>query len=330
MSDALLRNTFTKIIPGYEEVADYTATGTIANYDFTGLNITKEDDYILVSEVIQNSNTPLYIQFNDNYTNTNYWEQRIAAVNTTLSYERQNAPWFGASLSGGQYHHAITSIKLTNSGYISWNSKVIRGGGSTIPEQHIYNGGSTFTATSITSIRLALTAALVGSRFRLYKRVAPIVYDYIVSGAAITNLDITGLALDKNSEYIMKINLTGITSSGMLRFFINANYTTTNYYTEYIKRDSTTPTANRDNTSNIGYIFGGRQTYIELKIKITNSGRMIYQSNENRYFNSNIINAVDWYGTGNFTATTITSMRFSAETASIIGIGSRFQLIKLR
>jgi len=158
----------------YELLADITVSSATTNVDITGLNLVKGEEYVLVCDVYNPTatGTPLSILINGNNTVTNYYTQYISANGTSVTSGREN----NANL---QYHDqsrrlcAIANLKITNNGYFVWQSNANRAYdlGSSSFYVPIY-GTSTFTVTSITSIRLlvGVTNAIgVGSRFQLYK-----------------------------------------------------------------------------------------------------------------------------------------------------------------
>jgi len=185
MSDALLKNTFNKISPAYELVADVTIGTATTQVDFSGLNFGKDDDLMLVSDVINQtaSTASLRLFVNDNVTETNYYTQTLNADGTTVNGARVNDNIFNiANLSGGK-GIAITKIKLTNSGYYVYQSDFIRSYGSS--SLILYNRycSSVFTISSITKISIIsniINSIGVGSRFQLYRLKAKKVFDIIL------------------------------------------------------------------------------------------------------------------------------------------------------
>ena len=188
------------------------------------------------------------------------------------------------------------------------------------------------TATSITS--LTLTAGTngigAGSRFQLYKRVAPIIYDYTVT-TAMTSLDITGLSIDKGSEYMLVGQIINASGSGSwLNLYANANLTKTNYYSQYLYATSTSVSALRSNDARFEYSTTGFGNIMIAKIKLTNNGYIITQSDGIAKYGSLALELFNSYITSTFTATSITSLTIGSDVANVIGIGSRFKIIKLR
>lgn len=156
---------------GYELLADITVGTATTSVDITGLSIGKEDELLLVSDVIANGNLTLQLFANNNTTTTNYYYQYINATNGLLVSGRMNS---SVSITAGNTYKSFgfAVIKLTNGGYyVHQSSNCGNFGGGDISLQKVYVS-STFTMTSITQLTFtALTANSigVGSRFQLYK-----------------------------------------------------------------------------------------------------------------------------------------------------------------
>lgn len=154
--------------------------------------------------------------------------------------------------------------------------------------------------------------------------------DIIVSGSAVTQVDISGLNIGKGEEIVLVcdfVNTSG--TSGSYFLFVNTNYTNTNYWKQYLFADSTSVVSARANNAQFAYCENGQKSYASSKIKLTNSGYLIYQSSSIREYSSVNPRIFEFYGTSTFTTTNITSIRISSEVANGIGIGSRFQLYKV-
>ncbi len=328
MSDALLKNTFNKISPAYELVADVTVATATTQVDFSGLNFGKDDDLLLVSDFKSAISNP-FIYFNDNTTPTNYYYQRISADNTTIGSVRANISLLG-TVDANQFSLINTNIKLTNAGYLVWQSHENRSYGTTTITNQIIYGTCTFTSTSITkiSINAGTNGISVGSRFQLYRLKAKKIADIIVSSAT-TQVDITGLDIDKDSEYMLVSDCVH-NGNTQFRLYANANYTDANYYTQYMVVASTSVSSNRVNYPYLTYNESGLYSLNISTLKLTNNGYIISQNNIVDKYSSNLIGIRKAYITSTFTTTSITSLRVASDIANGIGIGSRFTLYKLR
>lgn len=153
---------------GAELLADIIVGVATTSVDITGLNIGKDDELLLVSDVA-NSSGDMYLYANNNLTNSNYWCQALVANGTTVAGYRYNLPYM--RVTAGNFFHSI-KIKLTNSGYfVTQNESINLQGTSAIRLDNTYTT-STFTTTSITSLKITASVANqigIGSRFQLYR-----------------------------------------------------------------------------------------------------------------------------------------------------------------
>ena len=318
----------------YMRVGDITVGTATTSVSFTGLDIGKDDDYLLVSDLVNASASGIdcYLVSNANSTLTNYWSQIITADSIVVNSARGNVPYL-VSCGGSLKSIALTNVKLTNSGYACWQSSIDQHVGSSTIILRKYHGTSTFTSASITSLTITSSVASaigIGSRFQLYKLVAEKVADIIVATAT-TSVDITGLNIDKNSEYMLVSDLNNTTASDSgYPFCVNNNVTSTNYSKQDIYGDSTSVVGARSNANMTIWTTASTKAFVMTNIKLTNSGYVILQQNSNiRYGASNMF-LLNSCVTSTFTATSITSLKITASVANAIGIGSRFTLYKIR
>jgi hypothetical protein len=329
--DAFLKNTFVQIggVP-YQLVADTTVGTATTNVDFTGLSFGKEDDLLLVSLFTDPAvGTNYNVLINGNNTLTNYWYQTLLGNGTSVSGSRANAPSFS-----GRIATSLMRLKLTNNGYFVYQSDIVGNTGASTVNLDLRYGTSTFTATSITSLRIntANTNAIaVGSRFQLYKRVAPIIADITVSTAT-TSVDITGLEIDKDSEYRLVItNINNLDSVYNLPIFFNDQLSEASYNRQQVIANGENVTGNRStSSSNLGNTVNGRSAFYSVDIKIANSGYVIVQCDQVRNLAASIVFLFKTYITSTYTVSSINSIRVSASTTDGIAVGSRFQLIKIK
>lgn len=156
----------------YQKLADITVSSATTNVDITGLNIGKDEEIVLVCDINSvNSDHEMYLTVNGNNTITNYWHQRMYGAGATVGGARANTPLF-IGLLNGKKGFVNSKIKLTNNGYFVFQSSTIRDYTTIEPFIQEYYGTSTFTMTSITSLRIASSGANglgTGSRFQLYR-----------------------------------------------------------------------------------------------------------------------------------------------------------------
>jgi hypothetical protein len=159
-----------------EKVADITTTSNETQVNITGLNITKDSEYLLISDIENNSTTTtnsINLMVNGDTTFQNYSRQSMVAIGTTASADFGNNARY-AFISPSARSLVQTSIKLTESGYYSSQSLGIDDIASTSVNLKNYN--VTSNATNLTSItQVNVVSPLIangiksGSRFILYK-----------------------------------------------------------------------------------------------------------------------------------------------------------------
>lgn len=318
----------------YALISDITVGVATTSISFSGLNITKDDDYLLVTDIINSTATPsdYRIFINNNITTTNYYTQQYYAKSTSIASSRVNSSVFMGN-DQSKKGSSFVKIKLCNSGYTVIQSEINRNYGESsnfTQNEHIV---STFTSSSITDITVTSTNSLsisVGSRFMLYKLVATKVSDIII-GSAVTNIDITGLEIYKNSEYMLVSDISNSSATdASYRLLINGNTTVTNYYMQYLSSSSTSTSSGRANYPEFSWSPSGYRSSALTRLKLSNSGYFTAFSEITRKYNSTTLEIQSEILSSTFTSTNITQIRISSTITNGIGIGSRFQLYKLK
>jgi hypothetical protein len=313
-------------------VGDITVGTATTSVSFTGLTISKDDDYMLVSDIVSATSYGYYLFANGNVTTTNYYYQYLFTDNASVTGYRANNPNMVIGHSSSSKNLSITKIKLTNSGYFVYQSSSKTGYTTATPKLLDIYGTSTFTATSITSLTVTSDTATqigIGSRFQLYKCVAEKVADIIVTTAC-TSVDITGLAIDKNSEYVLVSDVICGASASSYALFANANVTNTNYYHQELQSYATSLYAGRINSNRFCGSNSNSKNLNIANIKLTNSGYFVFQSTAVGMYGGTTPNIDNYYGTSTFTVTSITSLKITSEAANMIAAGSCFTLYKIR
>ena len=161
----------TKVEKGYELLADITVGTATTSVDITGLNIGKGDEIVLVSDIKNTSaSTSIYYLY-FNATTSGYYSQGLSASATSYPGARTTDARM-LDIATNQNASLVSNIKLTNRGYvISQNNSVENYGSSSVLLNNFY-ATTTFTATSVTEVRVTGSVANsigIGSRFQLYK-----------------------------------------------------------------------------------------------------------------------------------------------------------------
>jgi hypothetical protein len=156
-----------------EKVEDVTTTSNQTRIDFTGLNIGKDSEYLLIGDWIRNTvDQPLFLGVNNNVTFNNYNVQRITGNDSTAGASRAAEPRVSTALSSDRsvfYAH----IKLSEIGAFTVQSYSInRLGTSNVTLENDFLSSTAENITSITALNLFLPEPnniASGSRFILYK-----------------------------------------------------------------------------------------------------------------------------------------------------------------
>lgn len=153
--------------------------------------------------------------------------------------------------------------------------------------------------------------------------------DITVTGSAVTQVDFTGLSLDKDSEYLLVTELT-TSLNPYLSVFVNGNVTMANYYNQYIFASGTTVSSARNSQNYyLDTVYSYPRSFSECRIKITNNGYFICWSDTVRAYGTNWGELQKIAMTSTFTISSITSLTIKASSAYGINTGSRFQLYKI-
>lgn len=165
----------TKVEKGYELLADITVGTATTSVDITGLNIGKGDEVVLVSEIVNSSLVAGFyasLYFNSNFTDNNYYVQQLTVSSTGCSGTRNNNAYVSfAAVFPENKTSSFTNIKIANSGFIVFQSHTIVGVSTSSINILEFYSTTTFTSTSIGSLRLQSSATNginSGSRFQLY------------------------------------------------------------------------------------------------------------------------------------------------------------------
>lgn len=334
--DMILKNTFQSISPAYELIGDVTVEGTAkTQVDFTGLNIGKDDELLLVSTIIKpiTTATSFSIYINGNVTNTNYYQQYMGVSSTSISAGRINSSGMTFIGSVAATNFVLSKIKVTNSGYVVWMDEENRTIGGSSLNANSNCVASTFTVSTITtlSVKASVTNAIgTGSRFQLYKLVAEKVADIIVPSNT-TSVDITGLDIGKDGEYYLVsdvVNATGAERTYSLS--VNDTSVQTNYWTQQLYAQGTTVGGFRFNQMLLGACLTGKMSLFNSNIKLTNSGYIIVQSSDTYSYGGASIGLEKYATTTTFTASSITKFTITASVTDAIGANSRFTLYKMK
>ena len=153
--------------------------------------------------------------------------------------------------------------------------------------------------------------------------------DYTVSGSAISSYTFSGLNITSDDEVVFVSDITNQNNTSFLYLYVNGNTTTTNYNSQQIEATGTNVSGVRTNDTRAIVSIPNYKTYAMINIKLTNNGYLVFQSHTNYKYGSEI-GIVEHFGTSTFTLSSIKSLTLTSSVASAIGIGSRFQLYRVK
>ena len=146
---------------------------------------------------------------------------------------------------------------------------------------------------------------------------------------ATTSINITGLNLGKGDEVMLVSDMVRTLSSMSYYIYVNNNITSTNYYMQELYANATSVSAGRINAPYLISSEQNQKTIVVTKIKLTNSGYFVWQSDGFTSYSSTTPKIDIVHGTSTFTSTSVTQLAIASTLADGIGVGSRFQLYRI-
>ena len=324
----------------WTKIKDYTVPSNTTSVVLDDFGTITKDDFVRIEFTFVNNSggSTLYRLFpNDNTTNTNFYRQSLFGAGTGVGAGRTNENIIGNAASGATVY-VSSYVKLSENDKFNSFNNANWSISSALENSFFYTTQSTGTTTSLTSFTVGArdtNAIGTGSRIQIYKLAAEKVADITV-GSNTTQVDISNLSIDKDSEYLLvsdALNSRG--SDSELKLYINDNNTDTNYSTQRIQGDGSNKYANRYN----------RPSYFELQrsnfsptplvnmaytfIKLSNIGAYTAQS-YTMQVGSTAPKISNWFLSSTAeNITSITKLSIKASDVNDIKSGSRFMLYKL-
>jgi hypothetical protein len=156
-----------------------------------------------------------------------------------------------------------------------------------------------------------------------------IVFDWTAT-SNVTYVDVTGLDIQSCWGYWIYIALYNPTASSIgLSMFINGDYTTANYYYEYLLASGTSVSANRVNAASITGNYGGERCVLTAFLTLA-PGNYPYawSATVRRPGNSIEFFYIAWAYI--YSVSNITSLRFQSSVSGGIGAGTRILIYRLK
>ena len=318
----------------WEEIVDYTVPTSTNSTTISGLNITK-DDFIKVNIthfVNNNNGTSLRWSVNGDSNESNYYRQFLQGNGSSLGLVLRAA---AASIAGTS---SLVSSPAYSTTYfkVSENNKVNSFSNGTVvsssPDVTYVYSTTTANHSSITSLTIYSSAGgttlSAGTRIQIYRLTAQKVADITVASNT-TQVDITGLNIDKSSEYLLIGDFTASVNTP-LDLFINNDTNLSNYYSQLIEAYGSTSNAARLNRPYFSYSLANNTSLNYAHLKLSNIGSFTHQSYRINSIGTSNVGLTNYFSsTTSETINSVSEINIKAGDTNAIVSGSRFQLYKL-
>lgn len=149
-----------------------------------------------------------------------------------------------------------------------------------------------------------------------------------VTGAAATSLSISGLSLDADEEYVIRVETSNSTgSSGDIGFFFNADTTATNYDTQlYLGVNATNFAARSNNAQIIGHD-ANTSSSAEITVRRQIGGRVVVMAHSTRNEGANIVLMLA-HMTWRTASINVVGITLTATVSDSIAVGSYIKVWK--
>jgi len=152
----------------------------------------------------------------------------------------------------------------------------------------------------------------------------------VVPTTDITYIDFTGLDINSDISYLVLASLKNPTgSSCTYRLFVEADYTLTNYYSQWLYVSGSGVYAGRVNEPRSAWIGAGQRTAVTLRLFRNPDGHFHFVVYESAHVGSDVfIHLIS--GASVYTYANVTSLRIQAAVSGGIGAGSKILLCRPR
>lgn len=334
-----------------EKVADITVGSNTTQVDISNLNIKRNAEYLLMSDIdlAGTSGSRIYLNANGNTTQSNYYSAQLQSYFSTIAADRLNEAMYTYAYYPNR-SVSYTHIKLSEIGAFTWQGYGNFNNASDIRVMNFFGSSTTENITSVTELNIGANIANAigaGSRFTLYKLYEPepepattyeLLYDSDVSATLpATQIDITGLNITKDDELRMvcTAKLDNTSPNTDIFWSLQVNDITTGYTSQHLYATGTSTGAERTSTSYIliaRYQTIVRKSQAVVDIKVSNNDRFVYQSAGPNYgigAEASNLQYRAWNGVNSNTVSTITKLSVVASGSNGIGPGSRIRLYKV-
>jgi hypothetical protein len=326
----------------WEEIVDYTVPSNTTSVVLNNFGTITKDDFIkVVMTHTNNTGGNSRIQLFPNTTagvsgfdtGSNYTLQRLLGDGSSISASRStfNELSFGTA-NTTTYVNAY--LKLSENGKFNIFANHTPNLSSSLFLRFVYTTSSNLTfndaITSLTFFAPSTDGLGAGSRIQIYRLAAEKVADITVTSNT-TQVDITGLNIEKDSEYLLVSNGVNATGSNNNLLMTPNNQTTiTNYFTQSIAGFGSSSGASRRNEPRFMFMSGNQRGLTHTHIKLSNIEAYTFQSyGINQVGQSTIVLDNNFSSSTAENITSINQLNIISDQTNGIGSGSRFELYKL-
>ena len=324
----------------WQEIVDYTVPSNTTSVVLNDFGTITKDDFFKVAISISSSSTSFFVScFPDTTdgvagynTGTNYHSQSCLGTGTIPDAFRANLNIFTNLAASSSY--ALGYLKLSENGkFNTFTNEFIRTD-SLLFTSFRYTTSSNLTfndpITSLTFTASVTNALGTGTRIQIYKLAAEKVADITVASNT-TQVDISSLSIDKDSEYLLVSDISnGSGTDTQIALTVNDVTTGTSYYRQRIRGDGSSASALRANDARVFDLGTGVKGLAYSHIKLSNIGAATSQNyGIMQQGTSSIFLQNHFISSTSEAITSITKLNIVASATNGVGTDSRFILYKL-
>ena len=323
----------------WQEIVDYTVPSNTTSFTVNNFGTITKNDFVKVVATFNAVSSYIDVNMTANSSSiTNYHTQSLQGDSNTTPASRSNRAtihWGNTTTSPSG--NTIGYLKLSENDRVNMFFNDFRRNKhdiiSVVPGLNFLystSSGATFPS-GITSFTFATSPAnsmVAGTRIQIYKLAAEKVADITV-GSNTTQVDISSLSIDKDSEYLLLSDITP-TSGTNIVLGVNDVTATNQYYYQGLGAFGSTTYAIRENQGLMIYLPTGQKGLVHSHIKLSNIGAFTGQHYGFQDYGTaapTILNRFQVSTTESITS--ITKLNILAQTTNAIQAGSRFILYKL-
>ena len=325
----------------WEEIVDYTVPSNTTSVTLNNFGEITKDDFIKITYTnISNINSDANINLYPNTSSgvsgfnsaSNYKFQILIGLGSNVIADRlTGATLFSSSLNATTYSSTYFKIAENNTVNYFTNGYYNL---TLLPRVDLFYTTSTITfpdpITSLTFNSEVTNAIGTGSRIQIYRLAAEKVADIVVSSNT-TQVDITGLDIQKGSEYLLVSDVDNALSN-FTQISLTPNDLTTlsNYYYQVVAAFGSSTYAERANIPRFIFVGGNTKSIGYNHIKLSNIGAFTHQSyTMTEYGTSSVSIGNEFSSSVSENITNINKLNIISSVSNAIKAGSRFQLYKL-